>query len=249
MSNSVADRRSPLGLFSGQPKLYDCVVEALRSRHYSRRTEEAYPHWIRRFLAFHSGSHPRELAEKDLHRSLTHLAISENVAASTQNQALAAVLFLYQHVQEQPLDRIEGVVRARKPKRLPVVLSRDEVGAILTELDGVPRLVCALLYGAGLRLLEAAELRVKDLDFGRGEITVRQGKGQKDRVTMLPGELLQGLQDHLCRARQQHEIPEISEAGREWVWQWVFPASSHYLDRETGMRHRHHLHESVTPTS
>jgi len=263
MSNSTAGGRSPLGLFPCQPtpRLYDCVVEALRSRHYSRRTEEAYLHWIRRFLAFHGGTHPRELAEKDLNRFLTHLAIGENVAASTQNQALAAVLFLYQHVLEQPLDRIEGVVRARKPKRLPVVLSRDEVGAILAELDGVPRLVCALLYGAGLRLLEALELRVKDLDFGRGEITVRQGKGQKDRLTMLPGELLQEIQDHLRRSRQQHEtdlksglgqapLPDAlsrkyPKAGREWVWQWVFPASSHYLDRETGIRHRHHLHESV----
>ena len=201
-----SDRRSPLGLFLGQPtpRLYDCVVEALRSRHYSRRTEEAYLHWIRRFLAFHGGTHPSELAESDVNRFLTHLAVSENVAASTQNQALAAVLFLYEHVLEQPLDRIEGVVRARKPKRLPVVLTRGEVEAILTQLDGAPRLVCMLLYGSGMRLLEGLGLRVKDLDFGRGEITVRQGKGQKDRVTMLPGTLFQPLQDHLGRVREQH---------------------------------------------
>ncbi len=256
-------RRSPLGIFPGQPtpRLYDRVVEALRSRHYSRRTEEAYLHWIRRFLLFHDGTHPRELAESDVNRFLTHLAVSENVAASTQHQALAAVLFLYQHVLEQPLDRIEGVVRARKPKQLPVVLTRDEAEAILTELNGVPRLVCALLYGAGLRLLEGLALRVKDLDFGCGEITVRQGKGRNDRVTMLPGVLLDALQDHLGRVRQRHEadlksglgqapLPDAlarkyPNADREWGWQWVFPASSHYLDRETGIRHRHHLHESV----
>jgi site-specific recombinase XerD len=136
-------------LFLGQPtpRLYDSVVEALRSRHYSRRTEEAYLHWIRRFLAFHGGIHPRELAKSEVNRFLTHLAISQNVAASTQNQALAAVLFLYQHVLGEPLDRIEGVVRARKPKRLPVVLTCDEAQAILTELEGVPSLVCALLNG------------------------------------------------------------------------------------------------------
>jgi integron integrase len=263
MSVLASERRLPLGLFPGQPapRLYDCALQALRSRHYSRRTEEAYLYWIRRFLAFHGGTHPRELAESDVNGLLTHLAISENVAASTQNQALAAVLFLYQHVLEQPLDRVEGVVRARKPKRLLVVLTRDEAQAILAELDGVPGLVCALLYGAGLRLLEGLALRVKDLDFGRWEISVRQGKGQKDRVTMLPGALLEALQDHLRRVRQQHEadlksglgqapLPDAlarkyPNAAREWGWQWVFPASSHYLDRKTGSRHRHHLHESV----
>ena len=183
------------------------------------------------------------------------------VNASTQNQALAAVLFLYEHVLERPLDRVEGVVRARKPKRLPVVLTRDEVEAILAQLDGAPRLVCMLLYGSGMRLLESLGLRVKDLDFGRGEITVRQGKGQKDRVTMLPGALFQPLQDHLGRVRERHAadlksglgqapLPDAlarkyPNANREWGWQWVFPASSHYVDRITGIRHRHHLHESV----
>ncbi len=263
MNNSTANRRSPLGLLVGQPvpRLYDRVVEVLRSRHYSRRTEEAYLHWIRRFLLFHNGNHPRELAENDVNRFLTHLAVGENVAASTQNQALAAVLFLYEHVLQEPLDRIEGVVRARKPKRLPVVLTRDEVQAVLKPLDGVARLVCALLYGSGLRLLEGLQLRVKDLDFGRGEIAVREGKGQKDRVTMLPEALRQALQDHLWRVRQQHEtdlksglgqapLPDAlarkyPNASREWGWQWVFPASSHYVDRGTGIRHRHHLHESV----
>jgi integron integrase len=190
------------------------VVEALRTRHYSRRTEEAYLHWIRRFLAFHNGTHSREMAEMDVNRFLTHLAVGANVAASTQNQALAAVLFLYEHVLERPLDRVEGVVRARKPKRLPVVLTRDEVDAILAQLDGAPRLVCMLLYGSGMRLLEGLGLRVKDLDFGRGEITVRQGKGQKDRVTMLPGALFQPLQDHLGRVREQHAADLKSGLGQ-----------------------------------
>ncbi len=263
MNTASADRQSPLGLFPGQPKprLYDRVVEGLRTRHYSRRTEEAYLHWIRRFLVFHHGTHPRELAERDVIRFLTHLAVGQNVAASTRNQALAAVLFRYEHVLEQPLDRIEGVIRARKPKRLPVVLTRDEVHAILAELDGAPSLVCTLLYGSGLRLLEWLALRVKDIDFRRGEIVIRDGKPQMDRVTMLPGALLEALQDHLRRVRQQHEadlknglgqvpLPDAlgrkyPNAGRQWGWQWVFPASSHYADRKTGIRHRHHLHESV----
>jgi len=196
-----------------------------------------------------------------VNRFLTHLAVKANVAASTQNQALAALLFLYEHVLEQPLNRIEGVVRARRPKRLPVVLTREEVEAVLDPLDGVPRLVCALLYGSGLRVFEGLGLRVKDLDFGGGAILLRDGKGRKDRVTMLPGVLEQPLQEHLAGVRRQHEadlkaglgrapLPDAlarkyPDADREWGWQWVFPASSHYLDRRTGVRHRHHLHESV----
>ena len=180
------------------------MVEALRTRHYSRRTEEAYVHWSSRFIQFHNGRHPRELAEPEVNRFLTHLAVQQNVAASTQNQALAALLFLYEHVLEKPLNRIEGVVRARRPKRLPVVLTREEVGAVLAHLNGVPRLVGTILYGSGLRLLEGLELRVKDLDFGRGEITVRDGKGRKDRLTMLPNPMQQPLEEHLRGVREQH---------------------------------------------
>ncbi len=263
MNNSAACRPSPLELFPGQasPRLYDRVVEVLRTLHYSRRTEEAYLHWIRRFLLFHAHAHPRQLAEGDVNRFLTHLAVQQNVAASTQNQALAAVLFLYEHVLEQPLNRIEGVVRARRPKRLPVVLTPEEVGAVLAHLRGVPRLVCTILYGSGLRLLEGLQLRVKDLDFGRGEITVRDGKGRKDRLTMLPNAVHEPLDEHLRHVREQHEgdlkrglgrvplpdalVRKYPNADREWGWQWVFPASSHYLDRGTSIQHRHHLHESV----
>ncbi len=188
MNNSAADRRSPLGLFPGQPapRLYDRVVEVLRTRHYSRRTEQAYIHWVRRFILFHARQHPRELAESNVNRFLTHLAVKENVAASTQNRALAALLFLYEHVLGQPLNRIEGAVRARKPVRLPAVLTREEVEAVLGQLDGVPRLVGTLLYRSGLRLLEGLQLRVKDVDFGRGEITIRDGKGQKDCRCRMP---------------------------------------------------------------
>ena len=181
------------------------MVEALRARHYSRRTEKAYVHWIRRFLVFHNGKHPRELAEADVNRFLTHLAVRENVAASTQNQGLATLLFLYERVLEQPLNRIAGVVRARRPKRLPVVLTAEEVEVILAGLEGDPLLVCMVLYGSGLRLQEGLQLRVKDLDFGRGEILVRDGKGQKDRVTMLPAALYEPLREHLRGVRRQHE--------------------------------------------
>jgi integron integrase len=236
-------------MFPGDPtlRLYDRVVEVLRTRHYSRRTEQAYIHWIRRFILFHARAHPRELAEGDVNRFLTHLAAVGHASAC--------------HVLQQSLDRIEGVVRARKPNRLPLLLTRDDIQAILAQLDGAPRLVCTLLYGSGLRLLEGLQLRVKDLDFGRGEITIREGKGQKDPLTMLPAVLTQPLQDHLRRVREQHEadlkgglgrapLPEAlvrkyPNADREWGWQWVFPASSHHVDRGTRIQHRHHLHESV----
>ena len=267
MNDSGVGRKPALGLFPDgpTPRLYDRVVEVLRTRHYSRRTEEAYVHWIRRFVLFHAGSHPGQLAEGDVNRFLTWLAVKENVAASTQNQALAALLFLYEQVLEQPLNRIEGVVRARKPKRLPTVLTPEEVDVVLDQLDGVPCLVCNLQYGGGLRVLEALQLRVKDLDFGRGETMLRDVKGRVDHVTMLPEVLHQPLQDHLRLVREQHEadlalglgraplpyapFPEAPRkyphADREWAWQWIFPASSYYLDRRTGLQHRHHLHESV----
>ncbi|MBI4728052.1 MAG: integron integrase [Acidobacteria bacterium] len=242
------------------PRLRDRVLEDLRARHYSPRTERAYLGWIRRFIQFH-GRHPREMAEEQVNEFLSDLALNGNVAASTQNQALAALLFLYQHVLDRPLDRIEGVVRARRPARLPVALTREEVQAVLTELEGIPRLVAMLLYGSGLRISEGLSLRVKDLDLRRGEILLRDGKGQRDRVTTLPRALDRPLGEHLRVIQRQHEadlarglgrapLPgalarKYPNADREWGWQWVFPATSHYLDRETGIRHRHHLHESV----
>ncbi len=199
----------------------DRARQALRAQHYSRRTEQAYLAWITRFVAFHGGRAPDEMGEGEVNRFLTHLAVRGRVSASTQNQALAALLFLYGSVLRRPLGQIEGVVRARRPRRVPVVLTWEEVRAVLDSLDGTPRLVCALLYGSGLRLLECLSLRVKDIDFQRKEITVRDGKGGKDRVAMLPAAVTTQLQAHLQRVRRQH------------ARDLAFPASSHYVDPHT----------------
>ncbi|MCA9076255.1 MAG: integron integrase [Planctomycetaceae bacterium] len=263
VNTATETRRGPLGLFPNQatPRLYDRIVETLRVRHYSRRTEEAYVHWIRRYLEFHGHQHPRHLGERDVNRFLTHLAVTEHVAASTQNQALSALLFLYEHVLEQPLDRIQGVVRARRSKRLPVVLTIDEVTRVMTHLDGNRWLIAMLLYGGGLRLLEGLRLRVKDLDFERAEITVREGKGDKDRVTMLPQAVISPLQKHLKCVRLIHEqdiadgygrveLPhalarKYPNANREWCWQFVFPQERRWRNRKTGDQGRHHIDESL----
>ena len=260
---TASKQAEPLGLFSAKPRprLYDSVVEVLRAHHYSLRTERAYVGWIRRFILFHRPRHPRELSEADANRFLTHLAVDEHVAASTQNQALAAILFLYDKVLEQPLDRIEGVIRARKPKRLPVVLTADEVARVMAYLTGDKWLIATLMYGGGLRLMEALRLRVKDLDFERSEITVREGKGDKDRVTMLPEVVTRLLHDHLMRVQEIHqqdlsdgygrvELPhalgrKFPHADREWRWQFVFPQERRWVNRKMGKQGRHHVHESL----
>jgi integron integrase len=242
-------------------RLLDQVHDAIRARHYSRRTERAYAGWIRRFVLFHGKRHPEEMGEPEVTAFLSHLATRRRVSASTQNQALSALLFLYRVVLRRDLAWLDELVRAKRPARVPTVLSRSEVAALLAELDGVVRLVASLLYGAGLRLLEAMRLRVKDVDFERGEITVRDGKGRKDRVTLLPAAAREPLRRHLEQVRRQHErdaargrgcvaLPDALArkypgAAGEWGWQWVFPATSHYRDRETGQLRRHHLHESV----
>ncbi len=243
------------------PKLLDRVRAAIRTRHYSRRTEEAYVLWIRRFILHHGKRHPLEMGEVEVSAFLTSLAVRQHVSASTQNQALSAILFLYKDVLNRPLAWLDGIVRAKRTARMPVVLSREEVKAVLGQLDGVPWLMASLLYGAGLRLLECARLRVKDVDFLRNQILVRGGKGDKDRVTMLPASVKEPLLRHLQAVRRQHEadlergagwveLPgairrKYPNAGRTWAWQWVFPATRHYRDRETGEIRRHHLHESV----
>ena len=220
------------------PKLLDRLRHACRVRHYSIRTEDAYHDWARRFILFHNKRHPAEMAEPEVNEFLTDLAVNSHVAASTQNQALCALLFLYEHVLDQPLDRIEGVIRANRPKRLPVVLTKREVHAVLDQLEGSYRLIGHLLYGAGLRLLEALRLRIKDLDFERGEITVREGKGDKDRHTMLPASLQPELRDHLTAVRRLHDrdlaegfgavfLPhaldrKLPGTERQWKWQYVF---------------------------
>ena len=237
------------------------VRGAIRVRHYSRRTEEAYATWIRRFIVYHGKRHPSVLAAPDISAFLTSLATERHVSASTQNQALSAILFLYREVLQVDIGDIEGVVRASTPTRLPVVLTRAEVAAVLPRLDGVPWLVVSLLYGAGLRLQECLELRVKDIDFERNQIVVRQAKGRKDRTTMLPEMVRERLAKHLEEVRRQHAADLTSGCGRvslpdaigrkfpnaaaEWRWQFVFPAARICRDPRWGPPSRFHLHESA----
>ena len=244
-----------------KPRLLDRVREATRARHYSRRTEKAYVAWIRRYILFHGKRHPLEMGGPEVTRFLTSLAVDGHVAGSTQNQALSALLFLYREVLAQELPWLDDIVRAKRTARLPVVLTRDEVRAVIRQLRGVHRLMAILLYGAGLRLLEAARVRVKDVDFARNQIMVRGGKGDKDRATPLPAVVIADLAKHLEVVKRQHdadlrhgagwvELPwalarKYPNAGREWAWQWVFPATRIYVDRGTGQHRRHHLHESV----
>jgi integron integrase len=244
-----------------KPKLLERVREAIRTRHYSRRTEKAYLGWIRRFIYFHDKRHPTEMGGEEIARFLSSLAVEAKVSASTQNQALNALLFLYREVLDLNFPALEGVVRAKVPRRLPVVLTREEVRAVLQQLRGKSRLMATLLYGAGLRLLECARLRDKDIDFKCNQIVVRGGKGDKDRITLLPSAIKPDFARHLAAVQQQHredlergagwvELPgglsrKYRTAGREWGWQWVFPATRIYIDNPTGQRRRHHLHESV----
>lgn len=242
----------------------DGVIErtrqALRSRHYSVRTEKAYVGWIERYVSHHGGRHPDEVGPDGVGAFLSHLAGVKHVSASTQNQAFSALLFLYRDVLGRDL-LLPEVLRAKRPDRLPLVLSRAEVAAILRELHGVPWVMASLMYGSGLRLLECASLRVKDVDLARRELTVRDGKGRKDRVTVLPVALAEPLRRQLSRARRQHEADLRSGAGAvqlpqalslkypraawEWPWQWVFPARRTYMDPATRQIRRHHLHESA----
>ena len=243
------------------PALLDLVRKGIRTRHYSRRTEMAYVGWIRRFIFFHGRRNPAEMGTPEVARYLTSLAVEGHVGASTQNQAFSALLFLYREVLQRELAGLDEVVRAKRPVRVPQVLSRDEVAAILRQIRGTSRLMASLIYGAGLRVLECARLRVKDIDLPRGELTVRDGKGGKDRRTVIPQRLVPALSAHLDRVHRRHEanlregagsvaLPgaldrKYPTASREWGWQWVFPAARPYVDPSTGARHRHHLHESA----
>lgn len=233
---------------------------ALEVRHYSARTVEAYMGWVRRFQTFHGFSDPARPGPDDIGRFLEALA-ARGVSASTQNQALGALLVLYQVVLRLPVPEGQLLARARRPVRLPSVLSREEVAAVLAQLHGVERLMASLLYGGGLRLMECVELRVKDLQLDRGELMVRDGKGGNDRVTMLPMALRPALREHLTTRRRLHQrdladgrgsvaLPDqlakkYPSAPIEWGWQWVFPATRFYRDATTGAYRRHHLHESV----
>lgn len=242
-------------------KLLSQVRTEIRLRHYSRRTEKQYLWWIRRFIEFHKRRHPAELGQAEVAAFLAHLAVERRVSAATQNQALSALLFLYGEVLHQGVAWMADLVRAKAPRRLPVVLTPDEARAILDKLNGTASLVCRLLYGSGLRLMEALQLRVQHLEFARGEIRVRVGKGDRDRVTMLPVVLQMPLRQHLERVHSLHrqdlaagagwvELPaalgrKYPNAGREWAWQWVFPGKGIARDVETGERRRQHLHQTT----
>ena len=233
----------------------------LRARHYSLRTERAYVGWVRRFVRFSGVRHPRELGSAEVTAFLTDLAVRRHVSAATQNQALAALLFLYREVLDCRLGWLDGLVRARRAARLPTVLSPAEVKAVLEHLAGVPHLVGWMLYGGGLRLQEGLRLRVKDVEPHRGRIVVREAKGGRDRVTTFPEGLRDAFGRHLEKVKEQflrdaanpaYAVPlpdalarKFPKAGREWPWQWVFPATRRYRDRRTGLVHRHHLHPTV----
>jgi integron integrase len=244
-----------------KPKLLDQLRQALRARHYSRRTEQTYCHWVRRYIFFHNVRHPAEMGEAEINAFLTHLAVKEKVSASTQNQALSALLFLYRHVIGRQVGDLGDVIRARKPKRLPVVMTRDEVKAVLANLDGDKWLMASLMYGAGLRLMECLRLRVQDIDFSASQILVRDGKGFKDRATMLPQSVKEPLRQHLEGVRKTHrrdladgwgrvQMPyalakKYPNAASDWSWQWVFPQQSRWVNERTGEQGRHHIHESI----
>ena len=243
------------------PKLIDQLVEAMRTRHYSPRTEQAYVSWVKRYIRFHKMRHPKDMGEPEINAFLTHLATDSKVSASTQNQALSALLFLYRYVFGIDIGDLGDVVRARKSQRVPIVMTRDETRAVLSKMSGDTKLMASLLYGSGLRLSECLTLRVQDLDFDGGQITVFNGKGNKDRVTMLPEGLKEPLRAHLQRIRAMHtadladgcgrvQIPEALErkypgAPVEWKWQWVFPQRHRWKDPATGEQGRHHIDESI----
>lgn len=253
--------RSHLGR-AAQPerklRLLERVKQRLRTRGYSRRTEVAYVDWIRRFVIYHDRRHPAQMGEREIAAFLSHLAAERDVSSSTQNQALSALLFLYRHVLGQPIGHPAGVDRAKDRRRLPVVLSEAEVRAVLARLRGVSRLCATLLYGSGLRLTECLALRVKDIDFARGEILVRGGKGGKDRRVPLPISTVPALREHLRIVRQQFHrdlrcglrgaaLPgalgrSLPNGDIDWSWQWVFPARRSYVEAGTRIRRRHHLH-------
>jgi integron integrase len=244
----------------GQPKLLDRVRDRCRVRHLSLNTEHAYTGWIRRFILYHDKRHPLEMGATEVSAFLTHLAVDGHVAASTQNQALSALLFLYREVLQQDFGWLSDVVRAKKPKRLPVVFTPEEAMAIIEQLQGVRWLMGLQLYGGGLRLMECLRLRVKDLDFERLQVTVREGKGDKDRITLLPEAIVEPLRRHLAHVQQEHEralregyagveLPyalarKYPHADREWGWQYVYPSAHPSIDPRSGARRRHHLDPS-----
>lgn len=243
------------------PKLLDRVVARLRVKHYSLRTEKIYVDWIKRFIWFHGKRHPNEMGALEVEAFLSHLAVERSVSSPTQNQAKSALLFLYKEVLQIELPWLDGITQAKVPKRLPVVMTHDEVRAVLARMDGTMWLIASLLYGSGLRIMECLRLRVKDVDLAKGEMLVREGKGFKDRVTMLPASLVQPLKDHLLRVKERHEddlktghgevfMPmalarKYPNAGRSWAWQYVYPSRNLSVDPLSGVIRRHHADEKT----
>jgi integron integrase len=242
-------------------KLLEQVVDSLRVKHYSLRTEKTYVDWIKRFIWFHGKRHPKEMGAPEVEAFLSHLAVERSVSASTQNQAKSALLFLYKEVLGIQLPWLDNVTQAKAPKRLPTVLTREEVQSVLARLDGTVWLIASLLYGSGMRIMECLRLRVKDVDFARHEILVREGKGFKDRVTMLPVSLVPPLKEHLVRVKVLHDedlalgygevfMPmaldkKYPAAGKSWGWQYVFPSRNLSIDPYSGKTRRHHADEKA----
>ena len=241
-------------------KLLDIVRSVVRKKHYSIRTEQAYIKWIKEFILFHNKRHPKEMAEEEISAFLSYLASEKKVAASTQNQALNAIVFLYKQVLKIDLGEFGPIERAKRPEKLPTVLSKGEIQRLLSKINGTSGLALNLLYGTGMRLMECLRLRVKDIDFSRDQIVIREGKGQKDRTTMLPESLASSLKDHLSSVRELHDqdlangfgevyLPNALErkypnAAKEWMWQYVFPSSKISKDPRSSKRRRHHMDDS-----
>jgi integron integrase len=247
--------------YPGKPRLLDRMRSEMRKRNFSPRTEKTYLGWVRRYIRYHRFQHPRVLGEADVSRFLSWLAVERKVSATTQNQALCALLYLYRDVLRIDLPWLRDVTRARVPRRLPVVLTREEVRAVLDGLHGTPLLVARLLYGSGMRLLECLQVRIKDVELSSSQIVVRSGKGNRDRVTVLPATVRDDLAAHILSVRDLHqadvgdgagwvELPrslarKYPGRGQEWGWQWLFPATRRYIDRDSGEHRRHHIHETV----
>jgi integron integrase len=242
-------------------RLFDQIRDVLRYKHYSRRTEQSYIHWVRRFILFHKKRHPSELGKDEIVAFLTHLAVNRRVSPSTQNIALSAILFLYKHVLEVELPWLDGFERAKRSRHIPVVFTRDEIKRLFSQFEGTYWLIFSLMYGSGLRLMECLRLRVKDIDFHYKQIIIRDGKGNKDRVTVLPEPLIEPLQNHLSKVKVRHEqdieigygkanLPfalarKYPNANREFSWQFIFPSSTISKDPRSDFVGRHHVHSSA----
>jgi integron integrase len=248
-------------LVEGKPKLLDRVRIELRTNHYSSKTEKNYISWIKRFILFNNKTHPEKLGKEEIQKFINYIAIEKYVSSSTQNQALQAILFLYKKVLKKEVGWLDEIKRVKKIKHLPVVFSRDEVASIIKNLEGVPRFVVSLLYGTGMRLAECLRLRIKDIDFGMNQIIIRDGKGEKDRITVLPAKLVSDLRVHIDKVKKLHLVDLKAGAGRtilpyalkekypnadkEPGWQYLFPSKIFVLDKHSKMKYRFHLHESV----